>query len=324
MNTGSRRQDKLIIGTRGSRLALWQAEHVAARLEGDTELRIIRTSGDRFLDQALQGRADKGFFTKEIEDELISGGVDLAVHSLKDLPTELPEGLALGAVGPRASVCDLLLVRPEALDHSRDFPLRPTSGVGATSLRRRALLSRFAPGLKALMLRGNVSTRLDKLGRGDYDAIIIARAGVERLGLDLGDFVVYELNPDIWLPAPGQAALGVEIRDGDERVSRAVRKFHDHDTWRAVRVERGLLSRFEGGCHTAFGAWAKPGEKGMQVLAGHEDASGRWLAARVEAKDDEAALAKAYEKLARVLETGRETERWDKELCREIPSSLHE
>jgi len=311
-----------VIGSRGSRLARWQAEHVASFLGPDVEIRIIKTSGDLFLDRPLQGQDTKGFFTKEIEEELLDGRIDLAVHSLKDLPTQLPPGLTLAVVSRRAAVADLLLVRPERVDAARPFPVADGAVVGATSLRRQAMLRRFAPHVGAAMLRGNVPTRVDKLKRGDYDAIILAAAGVERLTLDLSGLAAFELNPRLWLPAPGQAALGIETRENDARIRAALAAFHDETAWRAVRVERELLNRFEGGCHVAFAAFAEPKAQGMTLAVGVEDEAGRWLAVRVEADGDEAAQEAAWDKLMRVVKTGHEEDDWERALCRERrPSS---
>ncbi len=305
-----------VIGSRGSRLALWQAEHVAALIPGGAETRVCKTSGDRLLDQPLQGQLEKGFFTKEIEELLLAGAVDLAVHSLKDLPTELPDGLVLAAVGARAAASDLLLVRPEAVDESRPFPVRPGARVGATSLRRQALLRRAAADVEAAVLRGNVPTRVKKLRRGEYEAIILARAGVERLRLDLHHLAAYELNAELWLPAPGQGTLGVETRKGDDAIRALLAAFHDEPSWRAAALERELMSRFEGGCHAAFGAWAVVGDGETRVLVGHEDAAGDWKAAEASGRDDLHVVEAAYTKLRAVLKGDEMDIPWSEALCR--------
>lgn len=304
-------QSVLIIGSRGSDLARWQAEHVASRLQGEVRIEIIKTKGDQMLDVPLQGRVDKGFFTKEIEDALLDGRVDLAVHSLKDLPTTLPPGLFLGAVSERAQVSDVLLVRPEKVDTTRLIPVVDGGRIGATSLRRQALLRRFAPELEAVMLRGNVPTRLRKLRENQYDAIIVARAGLDRLELDQSGLHAFELNPDIWIPAPGQAALGIEVRSGDKAVLEALQGVNHPLTSREVRIERSLLARFEGGCHVAFGAWARIRDGKVLVLAGHEDEQGRWLAVQIEATQDKEAEQLAYDTLMQVMKTKVEVDSWD-------------
>lgn len=262
------------IGTRGSELALWQARETARLLPAPSELAIIKTAGDRFLNMPLQGQLEKGFFTTEIEDLLLAGEIDAAVHSLKDLPVECPAGLAIGAYLPRAPVSDLLLVNPAAHDHSRLIPLKDDCIVGATSLRRQALLKLYGPHCNATMLRGNVPTRISKCRNGEFDAIILARAGVERLNLDTTGLHVYDLNPEIWLPAPGQGAIAVQSRSGDERVLNLLTGLDDTPTRSAVELERRLLANFEGGCHTAFGAWARPSGDQWQLLAGIEHETG--------------------------------------------------
>lgn len=260
----------VVIGTRGSELALWQAHEVQRRLGGETELRIIKTSGDMFLGAPLQGGLEQGFFTKDIEAQLLAGEIDLAVHSLKDLPTALAPGLAIGAYLKRAPVSDLLLVHPDYHDPAGLLPLRPGAEVGATSLRRQALLRLYAPQVEARMLRGNVPGRIAKCLAGEYGAIVLARAGVGRLGLDTAALHVYELDAVRWLPAPGQGAIAVQCREGDARVLELLAPLNDADTEQAVCLERRLLGNFEGGCHTAFGAWARRAAAAWQVHLGME------------------------------------------------------
>lgn len=247
----------LRIGTRGSALALWQAREVERRLRVPTAIVVIKTAGDQLRDIPLQGQSTTGFFTKDIERRLLGGEVDIAVHSLKDLPTTIAAGLEIAAVLPRAPVSDLLLVHPAWLDDAQPLlPLRAGCVVGAGSLRRQALLRLHAPQAEPRMIRGNVPTRIEKCREGVYGAVVLARAGVERLGLELAPLAAWELSPELWLPAPGQGAVAVEVRAGDERAREAVAAIDDAATARAVEIERRLLSRFEGGCHTAFGAHA--------------------------------------------------------------------
>lgn len=309
-------QFPLKIGTRGSRLALWQSEFVANALDVPTELCIIKTQGDRFLEAALQTQAGKGFFTKEIEDELLNGTVDLAVHSLKDLPSELPEGLAVGAILPRAPVCDVLLIHPDFYDPAEALPVRAGGKVGASSLRRQSLLKRYAPKLVPTLLRGNVPTRLMKLRTGDYAAIVLAKAGLWRLGLDLEGLIALELTPEVWVPAPAQGAMAIEIKRGNVRAETAIAALNDPATTRAVALERRLLARFEGGCHAAFGAFVAPiDEERIVVYLGHEDKNGSWLATACESSWDEAE-GRAYHALSRIL-SGESPERaLEGELCR--------
>jgi hydroxymethylbilane synthase len=256
---------------------MWQARTVESQLEVPAEIRIIQTAGDRFLNIALQGQLEKGFFTKEIEDQLLAGEIDLAVHSLKDLPTASAEGLTIAAYLRRAALSDLLLIRPDWHEPADVLPLRAGCRVGATSLRRQALLRLYAPEVEPAFLRGNVPTRIGKCLAGEYGAIILARAGIERLQAELGDLIVCELNPHVWLPAPGQGTIAVQARAGDERTLVALQALDDEATRRAVIIERNLLARFEGGCHTAFGAYAFPREgDAWEVITGLEDETAGW------------------------------------------------
>jgi hydroxymethylbilane synthase len=277
------------IATRGSHLALWQARHVQSRLGAPSELGIIHTEGDRVQHVALQGQTDQGFFTKEIERAILAGEADLAVHSLKDLPTLVAPGLALAAIPERETVEDVLLVHPDAHDPAAArLPLRPGSVVGATSLRRQALLRQARPDLQPTMLRGNVPTRIQRLQRGDFGAILLARSGLRRLEVPIQGFHAYALPPALWIPAPGQAALGLECAAGSE-AGEVVRRALDHaPTREAVTVERALMARFEAGCHAPFAAWAvAAGDAAWEVRLGCATETGRWVAARVIAPADE-------------------------------------
>ena len=311
-----------IIGSRGSQLALWQANHISDSLTETTTIEVIKTEGDLVQDRPLQGGADKGFFTKEIEQALLDNRIDIAVHSLKDLQSQLPEGLILGAVTQRAAVPDYLLVHPDAVDLDQPLPIKPGSKIGATSLRRQALLRRYYPELEPTMLRGNVPTRVKKLKNKEYDAIVIAKAGLERLGIDLSGLEVLELNPEVWIPAAGQAALGIEVRQTDGETLCAIAPLKHDETWRAVWVERQLLAKFEAGCHTAFGAWARPDGDGMQVLVGAENDKGVWLAAEVHEPDETRAMEAAWEKLQRIMLSGVEEDSWEQPLYRVVAPSF--
>jgi hydroxymethylbilane synthase len=275
----------MILGTRGSELALWQARYVQAALGGETagvQLQIIKTQGDLLLNLPLQNQADKGFFTKELEVALADRRIDLAVHSLKDLPTAMPPGLALAAIPPRADVGDVLFVRPQAHDPTQPMALRPGSRVGTASNRRTALLRTLAPHVQAEFLRGNVPTRLGKVLSGALDAAILARAGVARLNLPHPGVLAFDLDPQVWLPAPGQAALGVQARADDAAVLKRLAVLHDPTTAACVDIERRLLQRTEGGCHAAFGAWASLQGEQATVDAGWER-EGQWQQVRVTA-----------------------------------------
>jgi hydroxymethylbilane synthase len=245
----------LRIGTRGSALALWQTEWVRAGLtrQGyDSERVEIHTTGDLVQDVPLTRVSGRAFFTKQLDDALLDGRIDVAVHSLKDLPTELPNGLELGAVGSREDPRDALVAR----DGLRWATLPEGAAVATSSLRRRAQLLRVRPDLRVLDLRGNVDTRLAKLDRNpDWSAVLLAAAGLVRLGLH--GRISDPLPVEIMLPAPGQGALAATVRSNDRAAREAVRAaLHDEATELAVSAERGFLHGLEGGCQVPVGAHA--------------------------------------------------------------------
>lgn len=247
---------KLTIGTRQSLLALWQSNHIAALLrkqypDCQVELKKIVTKGDRILDVPLAQIGGKGLFTKEIETELLEGTVDLAVHSLKDMPTVLPEGLCLTAITERANVGDAFVSNKYA-----SFQELPQGAVlGTSSLRRKAQLLAARPDLKIVDLRGNVDTRLRKLDEGHMDAIILAAAGLERLGYQ--DRIRQVIPAEVCIPAVGQGALAIECRSEDPEV-RAMLEFLNHlPTRQATDAERAFLGLIEGGCQVPIGVYAK-------------------------------------------------------------------
>ena len=262
---------QLTVGTRGSKLALWQARWVAGCLQRGghaVAVRVIRTTGDRSGAAPLAelGRREgvKGVFTKEIEEALIAGAIDLAVHSLKDLPTDLDERLALGCVPARADPRDALLGRALA-------DLRPGDRVGTGSARRAAQLRALRPDVAASGIRGNVDTRIAKLKAGEYDAILLAAAGLERLGLE-SEAAEY-LDPRSMVPAIGQGALGVEVRAGDARALDALAALHDPRAAAEVAAERSLLRSLGGGCGVPLGAHAvlQSGRLRLLAAAARED-----------------------------------------------------
>ena len=262
----------LVLGTRGSDLALWQARRMAARIRGELgrecRLEIVKTQGDQIQNVAFHKMEGKGFFTKELQLALVDGTVDLVVHSLKDLPTEEPEGLEVVAIPERTTTADLLLARTDLLEPSAANPLGlpPGSVVGTSSLRRAAQVLVLAPGVRVTALRGNVPTRVGKLQRGDYDAILLAAAGVSRLGLDLEGLEVVELPPEVMLPAPGQGALAVEARAGDPHTA-GLAALHDAPVARRVGAERLLLQMLGGGCHLPFGCLADEDGGALRLTA---------------------------------------------------------
>jgi hydroxymethylbilane synthase len=246
---------KFVIGSRGSELALWQAEFVKDRLQtafpdNQFEIRIIRTTGDDLLDRPLSKIGDKGLFTKQIEAELDEGQIDLAVHSLKDLQTEQPAGLTIGAVCEREMPNDVLISKiGGSID---DLPEGATVATG--SLRRRSQLLHYRPDLKITEIRGNVPTRFRKLNDSNIDAMILAYAGVSRLGLD--EHISQIIPFDVMLPAVGQGAVAVEIRKGDERTAEIVNQLDHLPTRICVTAERAFLKTLEGGCQVPIGAYA--------------------------------------------------------------------
>lgn len=244
---------EVIIGTRESRLALWQANWVKARLqEGAPEYsyRIvgIKTLGDKILDTALSKIGDKGLFTKELELALQRGKIDLAVHSMKDLPTVLPAGLVIGAVCCRENPGDALVARK----HKKLDQLPEKALIGTSSLRRSAQLLHNRSDLRLRPLRGNVETRLRKMEDERLDAVVLSVAALQRLGLS--ERITQLLPPEICLPAVGQGAIGVEIRAGDETIQNLVLKIEDCDSRTALTAERAFLGRLEGGCQIPVGA----------------------------------------------------------------------
>lgn len=258
---------KIRIGTRQSKLALWQTEHVKAELKKyrpDLEIEVvhINTKGDKILDVALSKIGDKGLFTKELENALLNNEVDLAVHSLKDLETNMPAGLALAAVSKRHEVNDVIIAREKGVTIDS---IKVGGTVGTGSLRRRSQLLNLRPDLKVAELRGNVPTRIQKYLDSDWDAIILARAGVERLGLE--EHISSVIPVDMMLPAVGQGALGIQIREGDTSTHEIVQCLHDQLIFAAVSAERAFLRELQGGCQVPIAAHAVTKPNGLFLKA---------------------------------------------------------
>lgn len=245
---------RLRIGSRGSQLALWQANHISALLRErghEVEIEIIKTTGDKITDVSLAQVGTKGMFTKEIEEALAEGRVDVAVHSLKDLPTQLPPGFELVAITTRVNPRDVLL----SVKYDSVNALPKGARIGTSSLRRQAQLKVARPDLVIHALRGNVDTRVRKLEEGEYDAIILAAAGLTRLGkLQL---VREVLSEEFMCPAAGQGALGIEIRAGDEEMRKHLEFLDDPAARAATTCERALLHKLGGGCQVPIGAFAE-------------------------------------------------------------------
>jgi len=269
MNNG--KPSKLRIGSRGSQLALWQANHISRLLAGrghDVGIEIIHTTGDKITDVALAKVGTKGMFTKEIEEALAAGRVDLAVHSLKDLPTELPGGFEIAAIterqDPRDAFCSRRYAKIEDLPNG--------ARVGTSSLRRQAQLKAIRPDLDIHPLRGNVDTRLRKLEQGEYDAIILASAGLMRLGKT--EWIKQIILAEVMCPAAGQGALGIEIREGDAKTRDLLSFLDDPGTRTATTCERALLNCLGGGCQVPIGAFATMHTGGLHLQSMVADPDG--------------------------------------------------
>ncbi len=258
--TDDRMKTRLTIGSRGSKLALWQAEWMRTQLlrlrpDAEVSIEVIKTSGDVLKDAPLAAIGGKGVFTKEIEEALLDGRVDVAVHSLKDLPTVLPAGLRIAAITEREDARDALVLRAGlVLERPSIKSLAPGATVGTSSPRRVAQLKHLRPDLNVRELRGNVDTRLRKLDAGDYDAIILASAGLRRLGL--AERISAPVEPEEMLPAVGQGALGIETRAADEATVKMVAAVDDERTRAACTAERALLRELGGGCQLPIAAHA--------------------------------------------------------------------
>ncbi|MBY0245825.1 MAG: hydroxymethylbilane synthase [Sphingobacteriaceae bacterium] len=251
---------KIIIGTRGSDLALWQANHTKDRLKAlgvDSELKIIKTQGDKILNLRLDKLEGKGFFTKELEEELLNGTIDLAVHSHKDLPTTHPDGLIIAAVTEREDPSELLLILKDCVDVTQKLSLKKGAMVGTSSNRRKAQLLALRSDLNVEDLRGNVPTRIQKLRDEKYDAILLAKAGANRLKIDLSEFHVEVIDPLELVPAPAQGALAIQIKENNQELFNILQALNDKDTAEQINLERSVLNIFQGGCHMPLGCYCK-------------------------------------------------------------------
>jgi len=276
---GAAPEGPLVIATRGSRLALWQANWVKAGIEArfpglTVELKVIKTTGDKMTSGPLAAIGGKGLFVKEIEEALLKGEADLAVHSMKDVPAALPEGLVMGAVTEREDPRDALL----SVRHASLADLPKGAVVGSSSLRRQAQLMAYRPDLKVELLRGNVDTRIRRLEEGRFDAILLAAAGVRRLGLTAR--VRQYLPPSICLPAIGQGALGIEVRRGDARMKPVLAHFNHPATAAPVAAERAFMARVEGGCQVPIAAHGRMVRGRLEVSALVASTDGRQVIRR--------------------------------------------
>jgi len=258
---------KLIIGSRASDLALWQSNFIKHELEKRFKglkviIKRIKTKGDKILDVALSKIGDKGLFTKDLENQLLKGNIDIAVHSLKDLETQIPDGLKLAAITRRHEVEDVLIAKKPGVT-IRTLPHEATVATG--SLRRRSQLLHIRPDIKIVDLRGNVPTRIRKFLHSDWHGIILARAGVERLKMER--HISSYISVDEIIPAVGQGALGVEIKADNQFAAKMVLSVHDHDTFLAVSAERAFLKSLRGGCQVPIGAYALVKSNGLYLTA---------------------------------------------------------
>jgi hydroxymethylbilane synthase len=260
----------IVIGTRGSDLALWQAHTVKKQLEDlgqSVELKIIKTRGDTIQHLSFDKIEGKGFFTKELEEELLNKTIDLAVHSHKDLETTQPEGLIIAAVSSRENPADLLLVREACVAEGKKFLLAEGAVVGTSSARRKAQMLKFCPGISLKDIRGNVPTRIQKLRDGQYDAILLARAGVKRLGLELSGLREVEMDVKEYIPAPAQGVLGLQIRSDDRELFSILQPLNDPAVQECIAVERRVLQLFHGGCQLPLGAYCERTASGFELWA---------------------------------------------------------
>lgn len=254
-------KQRLVIGSRGSDLALYQAYFIkkvlTEELNCTVDIKIIKTTGDKITNLSFDKMEGKGFFTKELEEALLAKEIDLAVHSLKDLMTTQPTPLKLGAVGYRADKREMLLIRNESTTEDGILPVKDGGVIGTSSNRRKCQIAEYNDKLIIKDLRGNVPTRINKLREGHYDAIMIAAAGVKRLELDVSDLTVIELNPEIFLPAPAQGILGIQIRDDLPEVEAVIFKMNNENDANAAALERGLLAKYDSGCTLPLGVYSE-------------------------------------------------------------------
>jgi len=250
----------IIIGTRGSRLALWQAEHLMDKLTAMghiAELKIIKTQGDLIQNLSFDKLEGKGFFTKELEDALLNKEVDVAVHSMKDMLTTQPEGLVIAAVSERADPADLLILNKNASDEGQAVNLSEGMVVGTSSSRRKSQIKKFYPGIEVKDLRGNVPTRVKKLADGQYDAIILAKAGLDRLNLDLSTFNLVRFNPKEFIPAPAQGVMAYQTHAENTALRNIFKEIHHEQTGLCTNVERTVLKMMDGGCQMPLGVYCE-------------------------------------------------------------------
>lgn len=297
------------IGTRGSDLALWQAHTIQGKLKElgvETHIEIIKTRGDRIDNIPFSEMEGKNFFTKELEDAQLENRVDFAVHSLKDLATEMPPGLKMVAMVGREDPRDVLLANPDAIDQAKldagdVLPLKNGAKIGTSAARRQAQIRYLRDDLEIVDLRGNVPTRVNRLREGPYDGILLARAGILRLELDLEGLFVKPLDADEFVPAPAQGMLGIQCRENDTW-QESLQRLDCPEAGRAVAAERDLLQRLEGGCQLPFGINIQPVDGGWileSFLSGYGDKPQRLT---LEGSDLDAVVSECWEMISEYRE----------------------
>ncbi len=252
---------EIIIGSRGSDLALWQARYVQKQLKEvchiNSTIKIIKTKGDQIQHLSFDKIEGKGFFTKEIEEALLCKEIDLAVHSFKDLETTQPKGLCIAAVSKREDPSDILLINKGSIDKTLYWNIKQNAALGTSSSRRKSQILMFRPDIELKDIRGNVPTRIEKLRQGLYDAILLAKAGLDRLNLDVHDLEVVPLSPSEFIPAPAQGVLALQIREEDVELLGVLDKINNPISHKSSSIERGLLKQFGGGCQVPLGIFAE-------------------------------------------------------------------
>ena len=253
------------IGTRGSKLALWQAHYTQQQLKAvgfESELVIIKTQGDQIQHLSFDKMEGKGFFTKEIEEALLRQEIDVAVHSMKDLPTTAPAGLSITAISYREDPADWLVIRKEEVDETLLLKFKKNAIIGTSSARRKAQMLYFRPDISIKDIRGNVPTRLRKLQEGQFDAILLAAAGLTRLDINLEDFKVIRFNPKEFIPAPAQGVLAWQVRTEDKETRTIFKHLHNKATAEVTNIERKVLNLLDGGCQMPLGAYCEKDASG--------------------------------------------------------------
>lgn len=256
---------KVIIGSRGSDLALWQAHFMQDQLKSvgyESEVIIIKTKGDQIQHLSFDKIEGKGFFTKEIEDQLLEGSIDVAVHSMKDLPTTSPQGLRIAATSYREDPSDTILINKEFFDTTNPLRLKSGTVVGTSSARRKAQLKDLNASISIKDIRGNVPTRIQKLRENQFGAIVLATAGLNRLKIDLSEFQVVQMHPREFVPAPAQGVLAYQTRTDDIEMRKIITKIGDEDVAYRTNVERKVLKMMDGGCHLPLGVYCEQDQLG--------------------------------------------------------------